>query len=296
MMFMMPMPPTRSDTAAMPASSAVNVAVVSLSTLSRSAWLRMLKSFGWSWRRRCVRRSAVWISPIATGERVFRVDARPDVVDPIGAEDLKAPGLERDEDLLVGVAEAGRTLSGHHADHRELPRRDADLLADDGLADRRRRAAAGRRRRARRRARDPCSPRGVNMRPSAIVKPRTSRKFGAVPVTCTFVFLLRHTTCSGRSCCWLTPTTCRRALDDRLHVRHAQLCRRRRADAALLHALRIDLEDRRSEPRDAILDGVLRAVAERDHRDHRADADDDAEHREQRPQLVGAQRREARRG
>ena len=46
MMFMMPMPPTSSDTAAMPASRAVNVAVVSLSTLRRSAWLRMLKVVG----------------------------------------------------------------------------------------------------------------------------------------------------------------------------------------------------------------------------------------------------------
>ena len=34
------------------------------------------------------------------------------------------------------------------------------------------------------------------------------------------------------------------------------------------------------------------AVAERDHGDDGGDADDDAEHREQRPQLVGAERRE----
>ena len=43
---------------------------------------------------------------------------------------------------------------------------------------------------------------------------------------------------------------------------------------------------------DALLDRALRAAADRHHRDDRADADHDAEHREQRAQLVRAQRAE----
>jgi hypothetical protein len=46
----------------------------------------------------------------------------------------------------------------------------------------------------------------------------------------------------------------------------------------------------RAEFGDAITDRLLRAVAERNHRDHRRDADHDPEHREGRPQEVGPQR------
>ncbi len=55
--------------------------------------------------------------------------------------------------------------------------------------------------------RRPTSSRVPNIRPWAILNPRTSRKFGAVPVTCTFVFLFLQTTWSGRSCCQFTATT-----------------------------------------------------------------------------------------
>ena len=43
MMFMMPMPPTSSDTAAMPVSRYVKTCVVSPSVLRKSAWLRIME-------------------------------------------------------------------------------------------------------------------------------------------------------------------------------------------------------------------------------------------------------------
>ncbi len=46
----------------------------------------------------------------------------------------------------------------------------------------------------------------------------------------------------------------------------------------------------RAQLRDLRLYGPLGALAERDHGDHRADADDDAEHGEHRPELVGPDR------
>ena len=58
MMFMMPMPPTSSDTAAMPASRTEKVCAASLSVFRMSAWLRTLKSSGRLAARRCERRSA----------------------------------------------------------------------------------------------------------------------------------------------------------------------------------------------------------------------------------------------
>ena len=79
---------------------------------------------------------------------------------------------------------------------------------------------------------------------------------------------------------------------DRRRRLHGKLGDRRRADAALLHALRIDLKNRRAEPRDAILHGILGAVAQCDHRDDGGDADHDAKHRQERTKLIGAQRRE----
>ena len=65
-------------------------------------------------------------------------------------------------------------------------------------------------------------------------------------------------------------------------------------DAAAAAALlsRAHREQRGAECRDAILHRLLRARAERHDRDHRADADHDAEHREQRTELVCAQRAE----
>src|SRR5437773_1904068 len=49
---------------------------------------------------------------------------------------------------------------------------------------------------------------------------------------------------------------------------------------------------RRAARLDAVLHRFLRSRPQRDHRDHRAHADDDAQHGEERAQLVGPQRLE----
>lgn len=65
MTFMIPMPPTTSDTVAMPASSRPNVCVVSFSTSRKSDWFQMEKSSGRPTPSLCDRRRASLISPIA---------------------------------------------------------------------------------------------------------------------------------------------------------------------------------------------------------------------------------------
>ena len=53
------------------------------------------------------------------GHRILGADERPDVVDAVRAEDLEWAGLERDQNLLVGVTEARHSLLREHADDRE---------------------------------------------------------------------------------------------------------------------------------------------------------------------------------
>jgi hypothetical protein len=62
------------------------------------------------------------------------------------------------------------------------------------------------------------------------------------------------------------------------------------ADAALL--ARDHRQQRGAERGDALVDRLLRSGAQRHHRDHGGDADHDAEHGQERAQLVGAQRLE----
>ena len=64
------------------------------------------------------------------------------------------------------------------------------------------------------------------------------------------------------------------------------------ADAAAVDAAGEDQDDVLAEGGDAGLDLGLGAVADADHGDDRADADDDAQHGQRRPQLVPAQRAE----
>ncbi len=66
------------------------------------------------------------------------------------------------------------------------------------------------------------------------------------------------------------------------------------ADAARSHAAGQDDDQVRAEAPDLLVDPGLRARADRDHRDHRADADDDAEHGQDAAQLVHAERAGAR--
>ena len=89
---------------------------------------------------------------------------------------------------------------------------------------------------------------------------------------------------------WVDAGDVQRAEADEIDVGHRQLRARRRSDAALIHALRIDLKHRGAKAGDPVLDRVLGAVPEGDHGDDRGDADDDAQHRQQRAQRVRAQR------
>src|SRR6478672_12830406 len=75
---------------------------------------------------------------------------------------------------------------------------------------------------------------------------------------------------------------------DCINVVHREPVERLRALArtAGLHAARGDDDEVRAQAADLALDLALRAVADRDHHDHGADADDDAEHRERRAHLV----------
>ena len=75
MMFMMPMPPTSSETPAMAASSVVIVRVVSVRTLAISSWVRTMKSSGSPGVSLCRTRNA-WPIASATGA-VSAVDIRP---------------------------------------------------------------------------------------------------------------------------------------------------------------------------------------------------------------------------
>ena len=63
-------------------------------------------------------------------------------------------------------------------------------------------------------------------------------------------------------------------------------------NAAAERLPRIDGEEGRAERLETRLDGLLRSAAERHHRDDGADTDDDAQHRQERPQLVGPNRLE----
>ena len=108
MMFMIPMPPTRRLTAAMLASSVVNTWVVCCWVARMSCWLRMVKSFSppgriWCSRRSTRSRSTMPCSigtPSATCTDIERSRSVP--------KTRYLRGLERNEDLLVGVAEAAR--------------------------------------------------------------------------------------------------------------------------------------------------------------------------------------------
>ena len=75
MMFMMPMPPTMSDTDATAARSSDMVREDSARDSNASTWLRIQKSFSWLGRRRCLWRSSSRISfsaiETSSGDRTF---------------------------------------------------------------------------------------------------------------------------------------------------------------------------------------------------------------------------------
>ena len=80
-----------------------------------------------------------------------------DVVELVRLEHAIAARAERNENMVVGAAEAGaRALGLEDADDGELHAADADVLADQSIGILDVRGASRRRRRARRRARDRC--------------------------------------------------------------------------------------------------------------------------------------------
>ena len=75
MMFMIPIPPTRSETAAMPPRSRVIVRATPSKVAMMSAWLRMVKSLSspavTRWRVRSSVSTSSWAAVISWGVRTF---------------------------------------------------------------------------------------------------------------------------------------------------------------------------------------------------------------------------------
>ena len=136
--------------------------------------------------------------------------------------------------------------------------------------------------------------------PDATSHCRASRNSGVVPWICVAQLLLPNTTCplprsDGRGGLHALHLALHRigvVLGDR------QLRARALARAAHREVAGQDDDEVGAQALDLVLDARLRAGADGDHRDHRAHADDDAEHRQRGAQLVDAQRgqRDAQRG
>ena len=218
-------------------------------------------------------------------------DLRGDRAQAVGADHPVARGLQRDEDLLVRVAEAaGGAFRAQHADNLELDTADLQRRADQ-----------------------PCRVRAEHV--------RDRRAEHRVALT-RFVFPVREHPAGGEREVLHRDILRRRAHDvdvdvlvealdlevacqlgdHRLHVVGAVGQRRvvvdrevdvpHDGDAAAEVLSGIDAEQVRSHRRDAVLDGLLRARPQGQHGDHRPDADDDAQRREQGPQLVRPDRLE----
>src|SRR5882762_8619340 len=207
--------------------------------------------------------------------------------------DAVAPGLQGDQDLLVGVAEtARRSLGGQDTDDLERDAADLDFLADHG-------------------GRIPVEHVG-NRRAEHRVAP-TSFIFSRREHPARREGVVLHDGIVGRGAddtyvpvlaAEFDLQVARQLRDDALDV--ARVAREgvrivdRDAHALIEHdgnpaaerLPRIDGEEGRAERLETRLDGLLRPAAERHHRDDGADTDDDAQHRQERPQLVGANRLE----
>ena len=211
-----------------------------------------------------------------------------DVVDAVGLEQAEASRAERYEDFIIGAAETARgALRLQCADHGELQSADAHFLADDrlrildaelveraGPEDRDARATevVGRFEHAA----------AIDVEVANLKEVRGDAhdadvRISIAPHDLQRLVLLR-----------LDTDDVRRAFLDRLGVIGRHLLRDVELDAGLANVGGVDLEDRRAERGDALLDGLLRAVAEGDHGDDGGDADHDAEHREDGTEDVGA--------
>src|SRR6266540_3813293 len=201
---------------------------------------------------------------------------------------------DRDEHLVILVAEAGPTLGLHHTDHAVIGRdtvveADPNCLADGiVIAEQIRRDVAAKHDYA---------------RVSFELRPADELAIGDVRVADRLV----AGSGAGDSSRGILAVSqqlaeaglLRRGGDNRgdpLRKRLGVLERKRdgaalgRADPGLLSAAGADEKQIGPEALDLRGDLLLRALADRHHRDHGADADDDAQHRQTRSELVGAER------
>jgi len=224
------------------------------------------------------------------GDVGFRCGERADVVQPVVAEHLEAAGHERDQDLLVGIPERRRPPLGlEHADHLELLADDPDVVAKDLAtaldAEQREHASAD------------------HGHSPARVFVGVGEHLAILDLELPHGQVVRRGSDDVDVGVPVAPDDAQRAILLRLdggHVRrvfndHPDVCGDEpfdvgRGNAPLLHAPGVHFEQCGSEAGDASADRRLGAIAEGNHGDHGANADHDAEHREQGPHFVGAER------
>ena len=130
MMFMIPMPPTTSEIEAIPPSSSVSVALIDDAAASSWVWLKTLKSAV------SVGGEVVAVAQqrrdrgLGRGHLVRVGDAdTPIVRTRVAADEVLLHDADRDEDLVVGVLEAGAALGLEDADDLERQAADRDLAS-----------------------------------------------------------------------------------------------------------------------------------------------------------------------
>ena len=130
MMFMMPMPPTSSDTPAMPASSAVIVRVVSVRMAAISSSVRTMKSSVSPGMILCRVRSTSSMAVLASATSAGRGRRHGDVLDVLDAHQLLLRGRVGNHDVSSWSSPPGAgALAGHHPDDLEGLVLDPDDLA-----------------------------------------------------------------------------------------------------------------------------------------------------------------------
>ena len=107
MMFMMPMPPTSRLTAAMPREQVREHLRRLAERVQEVGLVADLEVVRLALREPCSRRRILWISAIATGMLLLGRREHADRAQPVVPISAVARGLIGDQDLVVGVAEAG---------------------------------------------------------------------------------------------------------------------------------------------------------------------------------------------
>ncbi len=222
-------------------------------------------------------------------DRCFIAGEDEDVVQPFPSEETVSRGPDRNEDLLVRVAHTGHSLQRHDANDRELHALNPHALSDDcpgiveaeflehGPADHGHpfhEAVLG--------AGEHPPRRHVVLADFQVVRRRAGDLDADVRVTeldrqvAVLLRLHRHDIPGPFA--------------DGRDIIEGERCDVGRADAAPPDPVGPDTEQRSAQRLDPVGDLLLRAAAKRDHGDDRPDADDDPQHREQGPHLVGGER------